>query len=70
MFLSTYICFKNWGRGQGSFRFAVEQAFQQCAVTKEHSIPLDVFMKSIMDYSCVQISTNIPNYFIYFSLFL
>jgi len=25
--------------GQGSFRFAVEQAYQQCAVTKEHSIP-------------------------------
>ena len=24
--------------GQGSFRFAVEQAYQQCAVTKEHSI--------------------------------
>jgi putative restriction endonuclease len=39
MFLRTYIGFKNWGRGQGSFRFAVEQAYQQCAVTKEHSIP-------------------------------
>jgi putative restriction endonuclease len=25
--------------GQGSFRFADEQAYQQCAVTKEHSIP-------------------------------
>ena len=25
--------------GQGTFRFAVEQAYQQCAVTKEHSIP-------------------------------
>ena len=25
--------------GQGSFKFAVEQAYQQCAVTKEHSIP-------------------------------
>ena len=24
---------------QDSFRFAVEQAYQQCAVTKEHSIP-------------------------------
>ena len=39
MFLRTYIGFKNWGRGQGSFRFALEQAYQQCAVTKEHSIP-------------------------------
>ena len=28
-----------WYLGQGSFRFAVEQAYQQCAVTKEHSIP-------------------------------
>jgi hypothetical protein len=27
------------GPGLGSFRFAVEQAYQQCAVTKEHSIP-------------------------------
>jgi hypothetical protein len=40
--------------GQGSFRFAVEQAFQQCAVTKAW----EVFMKSIMDYSSAQISTN------------
>jgi hypothetical protein len=62
MFLHTYIGFKNRGRGQGSFRFAVEQAYQQCAVTKEHSIPLDVFMKSIMDYSCAQISTNLSSH--------
>jgi hypothetical protein len=62
MFLRTYIGFKNWGRGQGSFRFAVEQAYQQCAVTKEHSIPLNVFMKSIMDYSRAQISTNLSEH--------
>jgi putative restriction endonuclease len=48
--------------GQGSFRFAVEQAYQQCAVTKEHSIPLNVFMKSIMDYSRAQISTNLSEH--------
>lgn len=25
--------------GQGSFRYSVEQAYQQCAVTREHSLP-------------------------------
>ena len=40
----------------GKYYDTTEYAFQQCAVTKEHSIPLNVFMKSI-----------IPIYFIYFS---
>jgi hypothetical protein len=63
----------------GKYYDTTEFAYQQCTVTKEHSIPLDVFMKSIMDYSCAQISTNLsahlktissldnPNIFIYFS---
>jgi hypothetical protein len=43
----------------GKYYDTTEHAFQQSAVTKEHSIPLNIFMKSIMDYSCAQISTNL-----------
>jgi hypothetical protein len=43
----------------GKYYDTTVHAYQQCTVTKEHSIPLDVFMKSIMDYSCAQISTNL-----------